>query len=50
MKKVLPNLPQRTFDHPDDVIYMPIDPLSGQVSSPEVPGAVQAAFIKGTEP
>jgi penicillin-binding protein 1A len=50
MKKALPNSPQRTFDHPDDVIYIPIDPLSGHVVSPETPGVVKAAFIKGTEP
>ena len=50
MEKALPNSPQRTFDHPDDVICLPIDPLSGHVVSPETSGAVQAAFIKGTEP
>jgi penicillin-binding protein 1A len=50
MQKALKKSPQRNFDHPDDVIYVPIDPASGQRVSPKTPGAVRAAFIKGTEP
>ena len=50
MQKALKKSPQRNFDHPDDVIYVSIDPVSGQRVSPERPGAVRAAFIKGTEP
>jgi penicillin-binding protein 1A len=50
MQKALQERPQRNFDHPDNVIYVPIDPASGQRVSPETPHAVRAALIKGTEP
>jgi penicillin-binding protein 1A len=50
MQKALQESPQRNFDHPDDVIYVSIDPASGQRVSPNTPNAVRAAFIKGTEP
>lgn len=50
MAKALPNTPRRSFDQPDDVVFVSIDPISGRAVQPDTPKAVDAAFIKGTEP
>lgn len=50
MAKALEAFPLRSFDHPEDVIFVPMDPVSGRRAAPGAPRAVEAAFIKGTEP
>jgi penicillin-binding protein 1A len=50
MAKALAQKPYRFFDIPDDVIKVPIDPVSGQKLPENSPAAVMALFKKGTEP
>ncbi|MBW2620303.1 MAG: hypothetical protein JRC56_03095, partial [Deltaproteobacteria bacterium] len=38
------------FDMPDDLVKIPMDSLTGLLTSDDSPGAVTALFKKGTEP
>jgi len=50
MSAVLTNTPYEDFDIPNDVVQVPIDPLTGYRVSDDMPSRVNALFKKGTEP
>lgn len=50
MSAALDNTPHQYFDIPDDVIQTRINPETGKPASDGSPNAVNALFVKGTEP
>jgi penicillin-binding protein 1A len=50
MTGALNDKPIQYFDIPDDVVVVPIDPLTGRLAPDDDPHAVKAFFKKGTEP
>ena len=50
MSAALANTPYEVFSIPDDVVQVPIDPLTGQVITDDALPSVKALFKKGTEP
>jgi penicillin-binding protein 1A len=42
------NPPQ--FDTPGNIVFVPVDRVSGTVTDPETPGAILESFISGTQP
>jgi penicillin-binding protein 1A len=42
--------PTTTFDPPSNVVFVPVDPKTGRVTDNGTPGAIQEAFIAGTQP
>jgi penicillin-binding protein 1A len=41
--------PTATFDPPSNVVFVPVDPKTGRVTDYWTPGAIQEAFIAGTQ-
>jgi penicillin-binding protein 1A len=39
-----------TFQAPGDIVFMPVDPKTGAPVAPATPGAIDEAFIAGTQP
>jgi len=50
MVDALSKQPYQYFDIPDDVVRVPMDPLTGRLAADDAPRAVSALFKKGTEP
>ena len=50
MTGALNDKPIQYFDIPDDVVIVPINPLTGRLAADDDPHAVKAFFKKGTEP
>ncbi len=50
MSEALSKKPYRFFDIPDDVVKVPMDPVTGRLLPEDSPNAVTALFKKGTEP
>jgi penicillin-binding protein 1A len=50
MTGALNDKPLQYFDIPDDVVIVPINPLTGRLASDGDPDAIKAFFKKGTEP
>jgi penicillin-binding protein 1A len=50
MTKALDGKPFQYFDMPDDLIKVRMDPVTGLLAPDDSPLAVEALFIKGTEP
>ncbi|MEO8070754.1 MAG: PBP1A family penicillin-binding protein, partial [Acidobacteriota bacterium] len=50
MKRATAGRPNRAFDVPEGVVYADIDPLSGQLASPNCPKTFREAFLEGTAP
>jgi penicillin-binding protein 1A len=50
MSEALSKKPYRFFDIPDDVVKVPMDPVTGRLLPEDSPDAVTALFKKGTEP
>jgi len=50
MRTALAQRPYRYFDIPDDVVKVWMAPNTGRRTAANAPGAVEALFIKGTEP
>lgn len=44
MEEVLKQSPLRYFDHPQDVVRKPIDPITGRATAQDTPGSVLALF------
>ncbi len=39
-----------TFEAPGNIVFVPVDRVTGEVVPPDTPGAINEAFIAGTEP
>lgn len=50
MSAALANTPYEVFNIPDDVVQVPIHPLTGQMIADDSSPSVKALFRKGTEP
>ena len=51
MKAHIANQPTlEGFVPPDNIVIASIDPMTGDVTAPWAVGAIQEAFISGTEP
>ena len=50
MQKAVISLPVEDFEAPENVAFVLINPLTGNLAREGAPGAVMECFIKGTEP
>ncbi|HSB68141.1 MAG TPA: PBP1A family penicillin-binding protein [Candidatus Methylomirabilis sp.] len=50
MQKVLADVPPEDFTVPDNVVGMPVNPVTGRPASQDERGAIMEYFIRGTEP
>jgi len=45
-----PETAPQQFEAPGNIVFLPIDPATGNAATPDTPGAITEAFVAGTQP